>query len=135
CRRHGQSTYRARPNLSRREREYGAFSRSIRLAEDIDQDSISASFEHGVLTIELPRHAHDQEQKRRIEIDAKDLGVRDKSIDHGGGKHRRDGEHEQERAARDEALSREDLEAKRPSEDDAKSDGASKSKKKKSKSD
>ncbi|MEL6297775.1 MAG: Hsp20/alpha crystallin family protein [Pseudomonadota bacterium] len=122
---------------ARRERQYGAFSRSIRLAEDIDQESISASYEHGVLTIELPRHVDDQEQKRRIEIDAKDLGARDKSIDHGGGKHRRDGEHEHEheQAARDAALSRDDLQAERASEDDAKSDGASKSKKKKSKSD
>jgi HSP20 family protein len=34
--------------------EYGTFQRQIRLAEDVDPDRATASFEHGVLTIVLP---------------------------------------------------------------------------------
>jgi HSP20 family protein len=34
--------------------EYGTFQRQIRLAEDVDPDHATASFEHGVLTIVLP---------------------------------------------------------------------------------
>ena len=55
---------------ARRERRYGRFSRSIRLADDIDPDNISARHEHGVLTISLPKRALPEEQKKRIEIQA-----------------------------------------------------------------
>ena len=34
--------------------EYGTFQRQIRLAEDVDPERATASFEHGVLTIVLP---------------------------------------------------------------------------------
>jgi HSP20 family protein len=34
--------------------EYGAFHRQVRLAEDVDPERATASFEHGVLTIVLP---------------------------------------------------------------------------------
>ena len=34
--------------------EYGTFQRQVRLAEDVDPEAASASFENGVLTIVLP---------------------------------------------------------------------------------
>ena len=41
--------------------EYGPFQREVQLAEDIDPERATASFEHGVLTVQLPvaeRGAH-----------------------------------------------------------------------------
>jgi len=34
--------------------EYGPFQRQVRLAEDVDPEHATATFEHGVLTVELP---------------------------------------------------------------------------------
>ena len=50
---------RRRPHVAGRiyqqmEIEYGTFQRQIRLAEDVDPERATASFEHGVLTIVLP---------------------------------------------------------------------------------
>jgi HSP20 family protein len=50
---------RKRPKLPGRvyqqmEIEYGPFQRQVRLVEDVDPEHAHASFEHGVLTIELP---------------------------------------------------------------------------------
>jgi HSP20 family protein len=39
----------------RRERRYGAFSRSVRLPEGVDANKAEASFEDGVLTVTLPK--------------------------------------------------------------------------------
>jgi len=38
-----------------RERRGGAFSQSLRLAEDLDADSISAASDNGVLTVRIPK--------------------------------------------------------------------------------
>ena len=50
---------RKRPKLPGRvyqqmEIEYGPFQRQVRLVEDVDPERAQASFEHGVLTVELP---------------------------------------------------------------------------------
>ena len=50
---------RKRPQLPGRvyqqmEIEYGSFHRQVRLVEDVDPEHAHASFEHGVLTVELP---------------------------------------------------------------------------------
>lgn len=42
-------------NYLRRERRYGSFSRQVALPEGIDADRITANFEHGVLTLEMPK--------------------------------------------------------------------------------
>lgn len=49
-----------------RERHQGSFSRAIRLARQIDVDSISASMNNGVLTIEIPKSG--DYQTKRIPI-------------------------------------------------------------------
>ena len=40
-----------------RERAYGAFSRTLRLSDDLDADGISAEARHGVLTVRIPKRA------------------------------------------------------------------------------
>lgn len=45
----------SKKNYTRREFNYGSFSRSFQLNEDIDQESIKAQHENGVLSIHLPK--------------------------------------------------------------------------------
>ena len=49
------------------ERRYGKFFRSFRFKSDLDADGVSARFEHGVLTVTIPKAA--ERQPRRIEIE------------------------------------------------------------------
>ena len=39
----------------RRERAYGSFERTIALPGAVDSDNVEASFQHGVLTVKLPK--------------------------------------------------------------------------------
>ncbi|MDJ0974182.1 MAG: Hsp20/alpha crystallin family protein [Planctomycetota bacterium] len=48
------------------ERRYGSFSRSLTLPTTVNPDQADASFEHGVLTIRLPKH--EQVKPKRLEI-------------------------------------------------------------------
>ena len=50
------------------ERQFGSFSRSIRLPHGIDVESITASFDKGVLTVTLPKTAAVKETPRHIEV-------------------------------------------------------------------
>jgi len=43
------------PNYIREERSFGTFSRSLRLPKGVRTDTINATHDHGVLTIELPK--------------------------------------------------------------------------------
>ena len=63
---------RRRPHLPGRvyhqmEIEHGPFRRQVRLAEDVDAERARASYEHGVLTIELPV-VGDRPSGRRVAI-------------------------------------------------------------------
>lgn len=49
-----------------RERAYGQFSRTLRLADDLDADNISADAKHGVLTVRIPKRA--EAKPRQIEV-------------------------------------------------------------------
>ena len=53
----------------RKERSYGAFTRSLQLPAEVDEKNIRASFEKGVLQIELPKT--EEAQKRVTHIDIK----------------------------------------------------------------
>lgn len=46
------------------ERVYGTFQRSLRLPHNIDPEQVRAHFDHGVLTITLPRTARDNGRHR-----------------------------------------------------------------------
>lgn len=48
------------------ERRYGNFSRSFVLPRDVDPDRIAAHFEHGVLTVRIPKS--ERARRRRIEV-------------------------------------------------------------------
>ena len=50
------------------ERTYGSFSRSFQLPKNLDESKIEAKFEHGVLTVRIPKAALPQPKK--IEIKA-----------------------------------------------------------------
>ncbi|XUX00024.1 MAG: Hsp20/alpha crystallin family protein [Dehalogenimonas sp.] len=47
-----------------RERAYGSFFRALRLPENVDTEHIQSSYEHGVLTVTLPK----AEEKKRKQI-------------------------------------------------------------------
>ena len=50
------------------ERQFGSFSRSIRLLHGVDAANISARFDKGVLTVTLPRSATTKSGSRRIAV-------------------------------------------------------------------
>lgn len=52
------------------ERFHGQFQRSVELGNDVDQDSVRASFKNGVLTIVLSKTAEATERTKRIPINA-----------------------------------------------------------------
>ena len=49
-----------------RERRTGAFSQSLRLADDLDPESITAASDHGVLTVRIPKRP--EVKPRQIEV-------------------------------------------------------------------
>ena len=52
----------------RRERGYGKFARVIELPHPVDSDKVQGSFNHGVLTIQLPKQ--ETSKPRKIEVKA-----------------------------------------------------------------
>ncbi|QAT50385.1 Hsp20/alpha crystallin family protein [Caproiciproducens sp. NJN-50] len=54
-------------NYLRRERRYGAFSRSFDIS-GIDPGRINASYQNGVLELELPKLVQAKPQEKRIEV-------------------------------------------------------------------
>jgi HSP20 family protein len=48
------------------ERSYGSFTRSFRMPKNLDESKIEATFDHGVLTVRIPRAAIPQ--PRKIEV-------------------------------------------------------------------
>ena len=56
----------AKEGYYRVERAYGSFSRTLTLPEGVDADSISASFDRGVLEVKVPKP--EQRKPRKVEI-------------------------------------------------------------------
>ena len=54
--------------LHMRERSYGAFTRTIPLPVEIEQDKVDAKFVNGVLTITLPKSPEATSRTRSVEI-------------------------------------------------------------------
>jgi HSP20 family protein len=52
------------------ERTYGSFRRSLSLPCEVESDQVDASFKNGVLTINLPKSAPAQGQKKKIQVRA-----------------------------------------------------------------
>ncbi|MDD2464753.1 MAG: Hsp20/alpha crystallin family protein [Desulfobulbus sp.] len=57
-------------NYYRIERSYGSFQRVLSLPEDVDQDSIHASFNNGILSITMPRKAQLAGEVKQVKITA-----------------------------------------------------------------
>lgn len=57
-----------RKNYYRSERAFGAFTRTIPLPCEVDEDGVDAKFKKGVLTVRLPKSRSAKEQERKIEI-------------------------------------------------------------------
>ncbi|GAA6133808.1 Hsp20/alpha crystallin family protein [Oceaniserpentilla sp. 4NH20-0058] len=55
--------------LHRVERSYGSFTRSFTLPDNVNAKSINASFEEGVLNIDIPKS--NEEKPKRIQVDIK----------------------------------------------------------------
>jgi len=52
----------------RREVSYGAFSRSVRLPENLDLNNVQADFKNGIVTISLPRIPEEKPKAIKINI-------------------------------------------------------------------
>jgi HSP20 family protein len=52
-----------------RERRYGKFTRSVRLATPVDADNVEANYENGVLTLEIPKS--EEAKPRRIPVNTR----------------------------------------------------------------
>jgi HSP20 family protein len=55
-------------SFHRREREAGAFSRSLHLPDALDASRAEASYKHGILTIRIPKH--EEAKPRQIAVKA-----------------------------------------------------------------
>ena len=53
------------------ERRYGSFARSFRVPESVQDDKVSATFDKGVLTIDLPKSEEAKKKSRKIGIKSK----------------------------------------------------------------
>jgi HSP20 family protein len=50
------------------ERRYGAFERTVRLPSSVEKDKISATFNRGVLTVDVPKSAEAKKEVKKIPI-------------------------------------------------------------------
>jgi HSP20 family protein len=64
---HQEEVNDSRKNFVRKERKYGALSRSFDI-QGIEANKISASYQDGVLTLELPKIVETKPSSRKIEI-------------------------------------------------------------------
>jgi len=53
-------------NFHIRERWYGSFGRSLRFPANVDAEAIEATYENGILTLDVPKV--EEEQPKRIEV-------------------------------------------------------------------
>jgi HSP20 family protein len=55
-------------NYYRVERSYGSFQRTLSLPEDVDQDSVTATYNKGVLSVTMPRKSLPEQDVKQIEV-------------------------------------------------------------------
>lgn len=63
-----ESSEEKRKDFHRRERRFGSFRRSFALPEGVSADKAEASFDKGVLTVTVPKHAESAAKGRKVAI-------------------------------------------------------------------
>jgi len=66
--RHENETKEAK--IYRREVSYGAFSRSVRLPDNLNQDAVDAEFKNGLVTISIPRIPEEKPKAFKVAVRA-----------------------------------------------------------------
>lgn len=63
-----QETESSETKVYRREYRYGTFTRSVRLPQDVDTESVEAEFENGFVTIKIPRVIPQKPEPKRVQV-------------------------------------------------------------------
>jgi len=58
-------------NIYRMETSYGKFKRSISLPKAVKAEEIKATYENGVLTVEVPEAAPEKEEEKEVKVEVK----------------------------------------------------------------
>jgi HSP20 family protein len=69
---HRQEATSGEAKIYRREVAYGAFSRSIRLPENLNLEAVDAQFNHGVVTISIPKVEEPKPQAIKVNVRSAD---------------------------------------------------------------
>lgn len=64
---HNEESKEERENYIRRERRYGSFSRSF-YVENVKHEDVTAKYDNGILTVNIPKAEAGKERKRKIDI-------------------------------------------------------------------
>lgn len=65
---HGESTEVKEEKFSRKEFNYGSFQRSFRLPENANDGAIQATYENGILSLEIPKKEQEKNESREITV-------------------------------------------------------------------
>jgi HSP20 family protein len=57
-------------NYHRIERRYGSFVRSFTLPQTVDTENVSANYEHGLLSIDIPKKAEAKPKQVKIAVNS-----------------------------------------------------------------
>ncbi len=66
-------------NFHRIERRYGSFTRTFSLPLTVDTEKVQANYEHGVLSIELPKKP--EAKPKQIKVSINNVGAADKQVE------------------------------------------------------
>jgi HSP20 family protein len=66
--RHESESGSAEGRYFHRECQYGSFSRSVHLPDNVDEDNIDAMFENGMVTVRIPRKDPPKSQPKKLQV-------------------------------------------------------------------
>jgi len=68
-------------NFHRIERRYGTFTRTFTLPQTVDSEALKASYEHGVLTLTLPKKEAAKPKQIKVEINSGASAMQPKQVE------------------------------------------------------
>ena len=68
-------------NYRRVERQYGSFTRTFTLPQTVDSEALKASYEHGVLTLTLPKKEAAKPKQIKVEINSGASAMQPKQVE------------------------------------------------------